>query len=472
MHHRYRVSPYPGSTYCAYIRIAPLALLAACGPLKYEADPLVPVEVLEELIREREAVRMPVEQENALTLVAATELLRQRSPELREALAGFHSARAVAEVETPWPDPTLQVGPEIGFGSAVDRNEVVAALGIGVAIPTGGRRAREDERNRALAEAARINAVATFLEVYIDLRARYFAVSVARTRSRVQEQIVQGAARSVESVERLAEAGGAQALDLSLFSLEYARERAHLLAVEAEAADAEHDLAELLALDGMQVTALSVDPLPERPDEPPSLHILRERLHLDNPSLQRLAAAYEVADRQLALEIARQFPDLELGIDAAGEPGESTTILGVLLGFAVPLFDRNRQAIAEAQAHRQEARVRYEAALDRELSRLARVHEAVVREADRRRVIVDEVLPAARRNLDVARTSLSAGSATGLQVLDAERSLREVELQALEADLQELLAWIALEQGLGAPLLAPHRLPDPPLAFDDSEHGD
>jgi outer membrane protein, heavy metal efflux system len=123
------------------------------------------------------------------------------------------------------------------------------------------------------------------------------------------------------------------------------------------------------------------------------------------------------------------------------------------LGLALPLFDRNQREIASATGRRIEARVNYLAAANRALGELERAHRAAQIAEERRHALLEEVLPAAKDNVDIAYRSLPAGSADALQVLDAERSLRQVELELLEAELELQLAWSDLERAFGAPLL-------------------
>ena len=68
----------------------------------------------------------------------------------------------------------------------------------------------------------------------------------------------------------------------------------------------------------------------------------------NHPELARLRARYEAAEAALRLEISKQFPDLRIGPSAAGDSGDKKTVLGLALGIALPIFDRNQQAIAAA----------------------------------------------------------------------------------------------------------------------------
>ena len=87
------------------------------------------------------------------------------------------------------------------------------------------------------------------------------------------------------------------------------------------------------------------------------------------------------------------------------------------------------------------------------ITAIERARATVVLAAAQHRVLRDEVLPAASANIEIAKQSLAAGVAGALQLLDAERSFRQVQIEVLEARLAEQLAWSNLEKAVGFPLL-------------------
>ena len=55
--------------------------------------------------------------------------------------------------------------------------------------------------------------------------------------------------------------------------------------------------------------------------------------------------------------------------------------------------------------------------------------------------------------MDLARRSAKAGLADALRLLEAGRSVRKIQLEVLEAELDERRAWIKLEKTIGYPLM-------------------
>ena len=443
-----RKHPLPSATLPTTLALC----LSACA--SYAPAPL-PVDTIETLSAHRDDIgasdadAAPAE----LTLLKAAEWLRTRGPRVREVVAAYRTALAKAGISTPWPNPRVAVGPRFGFGPDVDVNEIVPFGSLSITIPLSGRLARQDDLNQALAQSALADALATFRELYLELRARYVRLAVAQKREAVRESVLDAAKASLAAANDLVAAGAATALDVSLFQLEHARERSRVLGARLEATNSASDLSDLVAVSPWRLGTLPGNALPETPPDIPAPTELRELVVREHPDLFRLRADYEVAERQLHLEVTKQYPDLTLGTSLGGEPGERRTTLGLTLGITLPLFDRNQQAIAQAQQRREEVRTRYESAAHRILSAMERARAILALTSARHDILRDEVLPAASDNVGIARQSLEAGAAGALQLLDAERSFRQVQIEVLEARLAEQSAWSDLEKAVGFPLV-------------------
>lgn len=441
----------PGRWFAA----ASLIVLPACAFERYAPEPLESRRVASDFVRERRAWTLPAAPEHgaSLSLDHAADLLRERNPALRDAFARFRAAEDLAEVPTPLPNPELLVGPEFGYGPDAASPYVVPLARLAFTVPTAGKRSKRDDWLAAVATERFVDFSTTCSEVYLDLRRRFVELVVARAQSEVREEIVAASQRSLSVARDLVEAGEANALDVSLFRLEHAREKSRRSEASFELADAEADFAALVSVPARSLGPVSIAMLPEPIAGARDLEALTSRLPETRPDLLRARAAYETAEQALRLEVARQYPDVTVGFGAKGETGESVTILDLMLGLGLPVFDRNQQGVTAAAARRREARTAFETAVSRGVSDLERAHRAAALAEERRDILRDEVLPAARSNVEIAHRALPAGSGSALQVLDAERSLREVELELLEAELGLRLAWCDVERAFGAPLL-------------------
>src|SRR5439155_18752216 len=71
---------------------------------------------------------------------------------------------------------------------------------------------------------------------------------------------------------------------------------------------------------------------------------------LNRLDIRRALADYSAAEAALQIEIAKQYPDFDLGPDYAFEEGAH--LFSVALGLTLPVFNRSQGPIAEAEARR------------------------------------------------------------------------------------------------------------------------
>ncbi len=430
------------------LRLTLCSLLAGCGFADYEAAPLEPERLLDELARAR-AVDAPTD---AITLAHARDWLRDRGPAVREALAAFETATARAEVSTPLANPAISLGPILGLGTA-GSPDVVPYGTFSWSIPWTDRRARRDEVERSRAELARIEVLATLHEVWTEVRREFAALTIADLRLAVADDAVDAASRSVGLLERLVAAGQATAADTAQFELEHARSEAQRIEDELTRTRLAASLATHTGVATSHFRLTSADALPNTPENAPSLDDLRGGIADRHPQLLRLRAAYEASDRTLRLEIIQQYPDLQLLPQFQGEVSESFDLLTLAVGMNLPLFDRNQRAIATAAAHRDEMRTRFKAESARVLAALERARADVAITTRRHRLFEQRILPLAEQGVEIAARAVRAGTGGVLRYLDAARSLRRARRDAFEAQLDALDAWSRLERASGARFL-------------------
>jgi len=173
----------------------------------------------------------------------------------------------------------------------------------------------------------------------------------------------------------------------------------------------------------------------------------------NHPDLARLRGQYEVAERSLRLEVAKQYPDFRIGPNFENDVGERKSVIGLTLGIEIPVFDRNQQGVASAKQRREEVRVKYEAAANRSLAALDRALHSYKVAIEKARLLKTVVLPKAEANIGLAKKSVEAGAMDSLRLLETERALRAVRIEALETEFSVRNAFIALEQAVGYPLV-------------------
>ena len=222
-----------------------------------------------------------------------------------------------------------------------------------------------------------------------------------------------------------------------------------LRAIERDLAAAKLELNRMLGLPPETVLHLASPDAPLAPPPAATLATLALDRRLDLVALRK---GYDAAEADVRLAIIQQFPNLSLTFNAARDTASNQTV-GGQIGFTLPLWNRNRGAIAITDATRAQLRAEYEARLIQTRADIAAAVSAITISA-RQRDELDAQLPALRTNAAMAAQAAARGD-LGRAVAEAtEQTLRDRMLAALQ--LQQAVAEqaIALELLTGSPRAA------------------
>lgn len=304
-------------------------------------------------------------------------------------------------------------------------------------IELGGKRAARVAVAASVAGSARATLDGTEREIDAEVVHRFLAVVRERDRGQLLAQHAQGLAELVRIVARRVAEGVAAEADLHKLETERAR-------VETEAAlagiRAVRELVPLAALTGWS-------PLPsaealERPAVP--THSVADVTAAVTEALVRrhdvrLAAARLDAARQaLRFEHARGVPDLAVTGGLKRTSGYDTGVVSVIV--PVPVFERNRAAIALARGQVTAAELELEHTrrqADGEARAALMTHAELARrqtDAEARLVAPAMVVRAA------ARSAFESGAGDLLRLVDAERVYADARMAVNELTLDTILA--------------------------------
>lgn len=176
----------------------------------------------------------------------------------------------------------------------------------------------------------------------------------------------------------------------------------------------------------------------------PSLAQLQEQAQRLNPELSALRHDLDRSLAKVRGAQASRWPGVELRYSESREPDVKLTTWGV--GIQVPLLDQRSGPIAEAQAEAERTRARLE-------GRQAELNQQILlawRAIEMARLRVESlsqgVLREAESALRVAQAAYRFGERGILDVLDAQRVLRTVRADLLQARYQLQTARISVEQ--------------------------
>jgi outer membrane protein TolC len=250
-----------------------------------------------------------------------------------------------------WEDPEL----DFDLMRIINPSEhpFLGGASIAFTIPLSGAAAiaAKAEELYAQADAAEIRVA----ERDTGAEARHAAIRLAALRRRAallsehdsDERIV----RARENVGKLHEAGEVSASELA--GVQRQKHIRHHALMETEREIAETEIAFLRLLGLRPGTKISLTlPLRDRPSMPSDADDPLELVR--HPKVEAALARLGGTEKSLEAEICRQYPDLKLGPAYANEEGLDR--FGLIAGISIPLWNRNRKGIAEAEGARDEAR--------------------------------------------------------------------------------------------------------------------
>jgi outer membrane protein, heavy metal efflux system len=391
-------------------------------------------------------------------------------PDLDVARARWSLARAGQVTAGERPNPFLAAGP--GYDTTTKTpTPWIPFVGFDIPIETAGKRGHRLAAAAQLSEAARLEVASAAWRVRSRVRTRLvdlWAADEAKT-LREQEQALQQ--DNVRLLKLQWEAGAISAFELTQARLAADASRLSLREAERRSEAARVRLAEALgltveALDGVSFSFEGLDAAPPEA----SLATARSQALLSRTDILSALAAYAASQEALQLEIAKQYPDIHLGPAYQYDQGDNKWTLGI--GLALPIFNRNRGPIAEAEARRAEAAALFGALQARVLSEVDQAL-AGYRGAQKQESDAEELLANLRREEDTARARLELGEISRSDLVALRIQLSASSLARLDAVAGARQALGTLEDALQSPLPASSDAwQSPPRAASTRPSGD
>ncbi len=406
---------------------------------------------------------------HALTLADALARAEANNPRLKVGTATVAVAVAARDQAALRPNPELSLGYEnvAGSGAYGSTDSAETTLAISQAFG-GGRRARADVAAVELALAQDAQSVRR-LELAADTTRRFIAVVAAQEKLALAQRAEVLAISTRDDLDKRAAAARAPIAERNRARMAYQRARLFVGRSEADLLLARQQLTALWSTDekwhaGEKTGALGADAadfsrasgdlfaLPLVADDSTLLAALTNSpLHATLRNNEKLRAA-EIAQ---ALALGRPPVTASVGVRDFSNTGDNALLFGVSL--PIPLFNRNRGAIAASEARLDAQRAENSLAQrDAELRLLALTAELkqAGAEADTLRNIT---LPLANEALEQTRYGYERGRFSWLELASAQQELIDTETAAIDAAARYHTLLADLEALTGLALVAPYR---------------
>jgi len=316
-------------------------------------------------------------------------------------------------------------------------------------VELGGKRAARLQEARARTAASEAALAAQAWRIALETRRAALDLTLAHA-GRAAAATEVAAADSVLALERHRFAESAVAAsEVARASADLEDVKAALAATERQTIEARASLAGAVgvpprAMDSVAVLAV-VSPACDWIDTLGVDSIGGSALTM-RPEMARALAEYAVAEGSLRLQIARQYPDLDLGPGFIWDQG----VHRWTLAFALPglLGFRNRSPIVQAEAERTAAGARVLEIQESVIRQVAGAAE-MCRGARIQRSAADSQVAAARGNLTRAQAAYERGETARLDAALARLALVRAERVLRDADGRLMLAGLAVEEAAG-----------------------
>ena len=345
-------------------RLVPLAgilSLAGCAVQRYQAAPIVASDIASRLESRNLADTglQSFEEKNlghpmspwppkSWDLQTLTLAALYFNPALDLARARVEGTEASIVTAGERPNPTLGISPGVP-------SPYLLSLDFAIPTETKGKRGYCIQAARSLDQAARFDLADSAWTIRNALRAALLNYLLA-TRSlelfRAEEKIRED---QVNILEKTFSVGEIPRTDVDLVRIESSKTYLAISTVEGQIGEARATLAAAIGipvagLQGMDFAWTGMDTPPDADSFSPAK--IQHEAVLNRLDIRRSLAQYAAAEADLQLEIAKQYPDINIG---PGYTYEETHSFFTGASSTLPLFNRNEGPIAEAKARRQQA---------------------------------------------------------------------------------------------------------------------
>ena len=427
---------------------AVLFLASSCQT--YQKMALEPEEILTDLNKQRQ--RLSNSQE--MTFVQAAQIMDENNLQLEQIRKAYEGFQSIAAIKTPLPNPSLEIG--AAFGSRLSGTTASSSqpfVGLGFSIPLGPRLRRNDELNQVLALKAYNEQVLQHRELYFELRSAYVSFSLSQKAMQVQAEMEANLELTKKATTKLFDIGSVTKLGLNAVEVQLARLKLGQIDTKINAQSSLSELAKLLVLEEESLRQAKFNSLPELAMQM-SFDSLRSKLIRNGADLARAEMSFHLSDAELRLDLAKQYPDLNVGFSGDQEVGEKRQTFSIPFSVELPVFDRNQQAIASSLNMREQRLIRYKATMNSALTELRKLHKQYKYSFEKFRYMKETVIPLSASNLESAKKALKLGTIDILRYLDMVNAHQKMKLDLVELEQASWGLRIQLEKLCGQPLVA------------------
>lgn len=279
-----------------------------------------------------------------LTLAKLHEIGLLLNPELNQARLSYARSTAVAEFAGLWNDPAISA--EVRQVRELDVTN--RGVGLSLALPVTGLPGLAEKVAECYKKADYCTMQAKERAYLVQLDTLRYSVMSTHAKLHLMQSRVKQLAEEQSMAQRMHDLGEMEFADFQVICRRLNDGQKELQEMEQEHLHEHLQMVKLLGLHPDQRTVELEGHLPAvipAPVEQPDAALL-----MQHPALQAAMAAHDTSEAELQREIRKQYPELEVGPGFEHDGGDSKVGLGI--GLSLPLWNRNKEGIAQASATR------------------------------------------------------------------------------------------------------------------------
>jgi multidrug efflux system outer membrane protein len=387
---------------------------------------------------------------------------------LSAALSRVDEARAVARISRADLFPAIALEPSVArdrysgnrpvqpgaTNPAYTANSITLPVDLSYEIDLFGRARRALESAQALAEAGAAAYQGVLLSLQAEVAQDYFTMRALSAEQAYLASTIEGRRQEL-ALARARRAGGASGdLDVYRAETELATVESSALAVDQRIAELRHALAVLV---GTAPESFSIEAAPLDSDPPAVPAGVPSELLERRPDVAQSERTLAAVNAQVGFAKSAFFPAIGLTAAAGYNSSAFDTLLhwnsreaSVVPFASLPIFEggANLANYQRSKAAYEEARALYRQQV---LAALRDVEDGLsdLRYLASQAAVVDEGVVASRKAAELSRLRYLQGAADYFEVIDAERTTLEYEIQATQLRSARFEASILLVKALG-----------------------
>lgn len=436
------------------VSICALLLLSGCATQRFLPKPLNPAAMadsyqarslndagLHQFLEANLEHKLPAWPPEAWDLHMLTLAGFYYSPELDVARAKWETARAKTISAAQRPNPALQLPFQYNANPGNGASPWTFGFGLNIPIETAGKRGYRMAQATHMSDAARFNIGNAAWQLRSRLRSGLLKLYTASRRGDILRQQIDAQRQIVAMLEKRLSLGAAGAPEVNQQQILLIQYASALANAEQRVRDARAQAATIIGVPVRELenVRITIDDFERIYPDIPAQDAQRSAL-LNRSDLLGALSQYEASQAALRLQIANQYPDINLGPGYSWDAGANKIAFGIS-GISLPLLNQNQGPIAEATASRAEAEANVKALQAQAINETARAlvnYQALLRSLQQS----EDLLAAQQRQLSASQKLFRSG--------ETDRLALTLARQAVYANLlvrQDVLAQV--QQALG-----------------------